>query len=196
VIISKKNWLLFLNYLVSDQLWTYGIYTHISRPLVEKFQTRAERNLCLLWWVDWEVEWRKSKWHIPWPLLRRQFNAQASGPPINVLGKSLQCTPDVNAWDFISRNFMTKLYSNSPWKIQAAFPFSGNFVAEFQFHSNNSKRTHNFTFKEGFDISVCVEMLHKIWYLVSPILIVDTNHQPQCSVTNTKCSPNIVCHSL
>ena len=40
--------------------------------------------------------------------------------------------------------------------------------------------------------------LHWIWYLVSPILIVllNANCKLWCSVTNVKCSPNIICHSL
>ena len=38
----------------------------------------------------------------------------------------------------------------------------------------------------------------KNWHLVSPILIVllDTIGKLRCDVTNTKCSPNIICHSL
>ena len=47
--------------------------------------------------------------------------------------------------------------------------------------------------QRGIDISVCVEMLHKMWYLVSPILIVlhNTDCQLRCSVTNTKCQPTL-----
>ena len=37
-----------------------------------------------------------------------------------------------------------------------------------------------------------------MWFLASPILIVllNTNCEPRCSVTNTKCEPNIICQSL
>ena len=39
---------------------------------------------------------------------------------------------------------------------------------------------------------------HSIWYLVSPMLVVllNTNCKPRYSVTNTKCQPYIICHSL
>ena len=42
------------------------------------------------------------------------------------------------------------------------------------------------------------EYLHLILYLVSPILFVllDTNCKSPCIVTNTKCKPHIICHSL
>ena len=40
--------------------------------------------------------------------------------------------------------------------------------------------------------------LHWIWHLVSQILVVllNTNCKPRYSVTDTKCEPDIICHTL
>ena len=80
--------------------------------------------------------------------------------------------------------------STSPWTVFL--------VLEFMFLLDARLNVEELPDHEESCYALHLDLLHKISYLVAPILIAlfNTNCKPQYSVTNPNCKLNIICHSL